>query len=149
MFMTRGTRKIAQDVLDLKRDVERLREDLESSLGSTEARLGAIEDSLGNLKSFLEDALGEEAGGKTGEGDWVKTDQFERGLVELREDISSLGEDTGEIRRRTEGVKEGITSILDWTTQIKKEFQSLREAIGDAAVDIKNKISYVVFRLKT
>jgi chromosome segregation ATPase len=149
MFFARDTKKTSQVLEDLKNDVAGVKEGLDTRASRIEGKLADIENTLGELKEYLEDkSRSQEADKAQGPGD-AGRGHLEKDLEEIRKEVAGLGEGLMDVRQRAEGINERVVTIQGWTGTVKKEFKTVKDAIADATTDIKNKISYVVFRLKT
>jgi ElaB/YqjD/DUF883 family membrane-anchored ribosome-binding protein len=54
----------------------------------------------------------------------------------------------GEIDRSLASTRDEVLSLRRWTATAEREMKTIREQIEQAVKEIKNKVSYVLFRLK-
>ncbi|MBN2125272.1 MAG: hypothetical protein JW821_13325 [Deltaproteobacteria bacterium] len=148
MFFSKESRKAVSAVQELRGELEGMKQvlsDLQENMAGYVAETGAGHR---ELRSLIQQGFDHGAEQCIPPNSCITKDQYEKAADTLSRDLLSLHASLDEIDKRLASTREDILNLQRWTSTVEREMKAIREQIEQAVTEIKNKISYVVFRLQ-
>ena len=136
-----AVQELAQNLEETKRALSELRKDVGEYLERIEAGQRELRSSMERQYE-----LGRQDG--RSENPWIDSDEYRKVTETLGRELLSMKGGLEEVDKRLASTREDILNLKKWTSTAERDMKAIREQIDQAVTEIKNKVSYVLFRLK-